>query len=159
MHHQVGHGNEDHRLAALGQRFVVLGESSVLSEPGKGALDNPSFGQHDELDRENSVMIEDMGLASAGSSVAERSLSDVRRLGVNTARGGPDEHLQRNRYLDPSTSAVWLGLSSKMTCGRALHRVMSDGQDDRCKVQTQATPSCTSHQPMVTRPHLPRQSR
>jgi hypothetical protein len=48
MDHQVDHGNEDHRLAALGQGLVVLGESAVLSEPGKGAFDDPSFGQHDE---------------------------------------------------------------------------------------------------------------
>lgn len=49
MDHQVGHSNENHRLAALRQRFVILGESAVLSEPGKGALGDPSFGQQDEL--------------------------------------------------------------------------------------------------------------
>ena len=49
MEHRIGHGNEDHRLAALGQGFVVLGQSSVLAQPGKRTLNDPSFGQHNEL--------------------------------------------------------------------------------------------------------------
>lgn len=48
VNHQIDHGNQDHRLAAVGQRFIVFGQSPVTAEPRKGAFDNPAFGQHDE---------------------------------------------------------------------------------------------------------------
>ena len=46
--HEVDHGDADHRLAAGGQRFVILAQAAVLAQPREGALDNPSFGQHYE---------------------------------------------------------------------------------------------------------------
>jgi len=39
----------DHRLATVGQRFIILAESTVLAEPAEGALDDPTLGKHDEL--------------------------------------------------------------------------------------------------------------
>lgn len=48
MEHDVGHGNEDHRLAAFDQGLVVFGQSAVLAEPGERALHDPPLGQHDE---------------------------------------------------------------------------------------------------------------
>jgi hypothetical protein len=39
--HAVDHGGVDHRLAALGQSFVILAEFSILSKPGEGALHDP----------------------------------------------------------------------------------------------------------------------
>ena len=48
MEHEVGHGDEDHGLAAFGQGFVVLGQSAVLAQPGEGAFHNPALRQDDK---------------------------------------------------------------------------------------------------------------
>ena len=52
MNHQIDHSNNDHRLTAAGQSFIVFRQSAVLAQPGKRALDDPSFGQHDESTRQ-----------------------------------------------------------------------------------------------------------
>ncbi len=48
MDHQVGHGDEDHGLAAVWQSLVVFGQSAVLAQPCEGALHDPALGQDDE---------------------------------------------------------------------------------------------------------------
>src|SRR3990172_5900858 len=49
MEHQVRHGDEDHGLAAFGEGLVVLGQSSVLSQPGEGAFYDPALWQDDKV--------------------------------------------------------------------------------------------------------------
>lgn len=46
MKHHIDHRNEHHSFAALRQGLVVLRQTSILTQPGKGALNNPSFRQH-----------------------------------------------------------------------------------------------------------------
>ena len=48
MEHEVGHGDQDHALAAFDKGFVVLGQSAILSQPREGAFHNPAFRQHHE---------------------------------------------------------------------------------------------------------------
>ncbi len=49
MHHEIDHCNENHTFTAARQCLVVFGESAVLAEPTKRALDDPAFGQHHEF--------------------------------------------------------------------------------------------------------------
>ena len=49
MDHQVDHRQVHHCLAARRQRFVVLAQSPVLAQPGKGAFHNPASGQNHKL--------------------------------------------------------------------------------------------------------------
>ena len=44
----MSHGQIDHGLAALGERFVVLAQAAVSSEPREGSLDDPTLGQNHE---------------------------------------------------------------------------------------------------------------
>ena len=44
----MSHGQIDHGFAALGERFVILAQAAVSSEPGEGSFDDPSFGQDHE---------------------------------------------------------------------------------------------------------------
>ncbi len=48
MNHQVDHSDDDHCLTTGRQCFIVFRQSAILSQPGKRALDDPSFRQHDE---------------------------------------------------------------------------------------------------------------
>src|ERR1039458_10465984 len=48
MKHQVDHRDADHRLAAFGQRLVVLAQPAILAEPCKCSLYDPTLGQHRE---------------------------------------------------------------------------------------------------------------
>lgn len=86
MNHQVDHSNDDHRFTALGQCLVVFGQSTVLAQPRKGALDNPSFRQHDEPARRRTFddldetpvppacpIDEPTGIASVGEDQLETS--------------------------------------------------------------------------------------
>ncbi len=67
MEHEVGHRNQDHGLAGLGEGFVVFRQSAVLSEPSEGAFDDPSLGQYDE-------------------SMRFRTLHDLHQTSVPTSR-------------------------------------------------------------------------
>lgn len=42
----MSHGQVDHRFAAFGQRFVVLAQTTITTEPGKGSLHDPPLGQN-----------------------------------------------------------------------------------------------------------------
>ncbi len=42
----MSHGQVDHRFAAVGQHFVVLAPTTITTEPAKGSLDHPPFGQN-----------------------------------------------------------------------------------------------------------------
>jgi hypothetical protein len=44
-HHQMDHGHTDHRVARLGQIFVIFGSSAIPAEPPEGALHNPALRQ------------------------------------------------------------------------------------------------------------------
>ena len=44
----MSHCQIDHGLAALGERFVVLAQAAVSSEPREGSLDDPTLGQNHE---------------------------------------------------------------------------------------------------------------
>lgn len=49
MNHQIDHSNDYHGFTAMGQCFVVLRQSAVLTQPSESPLDDPSFRQHDKL--------------------------------------------------------------------------------------------------------------
>ena len=51
MNHHVDHGNTYHGFTALNQRLIVFGKSSILTQPGKRSLNNPSPGKDDKLVR------------------------------------------------------------------------------------------------------------
>ena len=42
----MDHSHVNHRFAAFRQRFVVLAQTTIAAEPGKGSLDDPTFGQN-----------------------------------------------------------------------------------------------------------------
>lgn len=46
MYHKIDHCHIDHRLTAIGQRFIIFAESTIFSEPTKCSLHNPAFGQN-----------------------------------------------------------------------------------------------------------------
>lgn len=48
MKHPMYHRHINPGLADGGQGFIILAETTILAQPGKGALDNPTFGQDNE---------------------------------------------------------------------------------------------------------------
>ena len=110
MDHQVGHGNEDHRLAALGQRFVVLRQSAVLAEPGKGALDDPSFGQHNELVQQGTL--DDLDKTSVPATRPVHELPGIAAIGEDPLQT-PET---RSQLADQQFSAV-----AVLNIGRVHH--------------------------------------
>ena len=46
VQHQVDHRESDHRLAALGQHFIVFAVTAIAAQPGERPLHDPSFGQN-----------------------------------------------------------------------------------------------------------------
>jgi hypothetical protein len=42
----MDHSHVNHRFAAFRQRFVVLAQTTIAAEPGKGSFDDPTFGQN-----------------------------------------------------------------------------------------------------------------
>lgn len=48
MKQKVDHRQVDHRLAALGQRFVILAQATIAAQPSEGAFHGPTLGQHHE---------------------------------------------------------------------------------------------------------------
>ena len=46
MNHQINHCQQNHSFTTGGQRFVVLAQTSVLTQPGQGTLDHPTPRQY-----------------------------------------------------------------------------------------------------------------
>ena len=46
MNHQINHCQQNHSFTTGGQRFVVLAQTSVLTQPGQGTLDHPATRQY-----------------------------------------------------------------------------------------------------------------
>jgi hypothetical protein len=46
MYHKINHCHIDHRLTAIGQRFIIFAESTVFGEPTKCPLHDPAFGKN-----------------------------------------------------------------------------------------------------------------
>ena len=42
----MDHGQVDHGFAAFRERFVVLAQTAITTEPSKGSLDDPTLGQN-----------------------------------------------------------------------------------------------------------------
>ena len=95
MEHQVGHGDEDHGFAAFGQGFVVLGQSSVLSQPGEGTLDDPAFGQDDKAGERCSLDdLDDAEVPTLGPVNELPRVSSVREDHLQSSKAGsqlPDQ--------------------------------------------------------------------
>ena len=87
MKHEIRHGDEDHGLAAIGEGFVVLGQSSVLSQPGEGALHNPALGQHDKtIERCSLHDFDDAGIPALGPMDELPGVSSVREDHLQAAK-------------------------------------------------------------------------
>ena len=46
--HDADHGEAEEGGDGFGVALEVAGQAAVAADPGKGALDDPSLGQHDE---------------------------------------------------------------------------------------------------------------
>jgi hypothetical protein len=46
--HQAYHGRINHRLTGFGQELIILAQSTILPQPGKGAFNNPAIRKHME---------------------------------------------------------------------------------------------------------------
>jgi hypothetical protein len=46
--HEVNHGNLDEGLTGFGQELVILAESAIAAQPGKGSFNDPAMGQNFE---------------------------------------------------------------------------------------------------------------
>ena len=83
--HKFAGSNINGRFGMVGPAFVVFGEPTVATEPSKGALNNPTFGQ----DLEARVgAFDDFQLKSApGNQVADplQELSRIASVGKNLA--------------------------------------------------------------------------
>ena len=81
--HEVDHRDEDHRLTAIGQRFVVFAQSPVLPEPSERSLDDPALRQ--DLERILCRTLDDLDRSTDGTS-----LGPVDKFAAVSAVG-PDE--------------------------------------------------------------------
>jgi hypothetical protein len=44
--HDMGHGQINQRLAALGQFFIIFAQTTIVVQPAKGSLNHPTSGQN-----------------------------------------------------------------------------------------------------------------
>ena len=100
----------------VGEVFVVLGEATVAAEPGKGSLDDPSTGQHDEAFR-------DVRALDDFEPEPRRSRDGVFDLVSVVARVGPDK-LQPGKAL---ADLVEVSAISAFETARGFHLVNDNG--------------------------------
>ena len=100
MKHHIDHGNEDHRLTALRQRFIVFGKSAVLPKPRKCSFNDPSLGKDDELVRLRAF--DDFDDPAVPANRPIHKLPGITAIGPNHFKAPPS----RTQLLDQQLAAV-----------------------------------------------------
>lgn len=117
MNHHIDHGNAYHGFAALNQRLIVFGESSIFAQPSEGSLDNPSLGKDHKLVRVRAF--DDFDNSSVPANRPIHKLSGITTIGPDDFKAPPS----RAALLDQQSAAV-----AVLDVGRV---------NDQCKDQAQ----------------------
>ncbi len=100
MNHHIDHGNAYHGFAALNQRLIVFGESSIFAQPSERSLDNPALGKDDKLVRVRTF--DDFDNSAVPADRPIHKLSGIATIGPDHFKAPPS----RPQLLDQQLAAI-----------------------------------------------------